>query len=204
MRNNPETLRDEKLVELYHGGDAGAGELLIERYKNLVRSKARGYYLVGGDGEDIIQEGMIGLYKAVRDYDQSYKTSFKGFADLCITRQIITAITGANRRKHIPLNTYISLSKSLGDEETGGVLEEALCSTVADNPEDIVIIREQASGMEQALNKMLSPLEKQVLTLYLEGKSYTEMGEALQRSNKAVDNALQRIRSKIGKYINNR
>lgn len=201
MKNYTE-LADEELVELSRSGDELALEYLIERYKYFVRSKARSYFLVGADHEDIIQEGMIGLYKAARDYKA--ESSFRAFAELCITRQMITAIKTATRQKHIPLNSYISLNKPAFDEDSERTVEDALLQDTLNDPEVLVINQEDLSDIEQKLNEMLSPLEKKVMVLYLEGKSYVEIGEILDRHTKSVDNALQRVKRKLEIYLKNR
>ena len=201
MKNYIE-LADEELVKLSHDGDELALEYLIERYKYFVRSKARSYFLVGADHEDIIQEGMIGLYKAARDYKE--ESSFRSFADLCITRQMITAIKTATRQKHIPLNSYVSLNKPAFDDDSERTVEDALLQDCASDPEELIINQENVSDIENKLNEMLSPLEKKVMVLYLEGKSYVEIGELLGRHSKSVDNALQRVKRKLEIYLKNR
>ena len=201
MKNYIE-LADEELVKLSHDGDELALEYLIERYKYFVRSKARSYFLVGADHEDIIQEGMIGLYKAARDYKE--ESSFRSFAELCITRQMITAIKTATRQKHIPLNPYVSLNKPAFDDDSERTVEDALLQDCASDPEELIINQENVSDIENKLNEMLSPLEKKVMVLYLEGKSYVEIGELLGRHTKSVDNALQRVKRKLEIYLKNR
>lgn len=201
MKNYIE-LADEELVKLSHDGDELALEYLIERYKYFVRSKARSYFLVGADHEDIIQEGMIGLYKAARDYKE--ESSFRSFAELCITRQMITAIKTATRQKHIPLNSYVSLNKPAFDDDSERTVEDALLQDCASDPEELIINQENVSDIENKLNEMLSPLEKKVMVLYLEGKSYVEIGELLGRHSKSVDNALQRVKRKLEIYLKNR
>ncbi len=201
MKNYIE-LADEELVKLSHDGDELALEYLIERYKYFVRSKARSYFLVGADHEDIIQEGMIGLYKAARDYKE--ESSFRSFAELCITRQMITAIKTATRQKHIPLNSYVSLNKPAFDDDSERTVEDALLQDCASDPEELIINQENVSDIENKLNEMLSPLEKKVMVLYLEGKSYVEIGELLGRHTKSVDNALQRVKRKLEIYLKNR
>lgn len=181
--------------------DEGALEYLLRKYKNFVRSKARTYFLIGADKEDIVQEGMIGLYKAVRDYDADKRASFRVFAELCITRQIITAIKAATRQKHKPLNSYISLNKPVYDEESERTLVDVLEGTVASNPEDIFIDKEDFSITEGEIFEMLSSLEKEVLALYLRGQSYVDIARLLNRSEKSIDNALQRAKGKIDKYL---
>lgn len=194
-----EKMTDEELVELSGAGDKDATECLLVRYKNLVLAKARMYFLAGADEKDIIQEGMIGLFKAIRDFDRDKLTSFKGFAELCIKRQIITAVKTATRQKHMPLNTYVSLSNPMYDGDAEGLLEEILPSS-SDDPESLFISKENAEFLNEKMKEVLSTLEKQVLALYLEGKSYQEIGAILSRSPKSIDNALQRVKKKMEKF----
>ena len=194
-------MTDEAVAELARGYDGDALEYLLNKYKNFVRAKARSYFLIGADREDIVQEGMIGLYKAVRDFRSSKLTSFRAFAELCVTRQIITAIKTATRQKHRPLNSYISLNKPAYDEESDRMLIDVISSSKISNPEDIIIGREDFSSIETKMSKILSPLEMQVLKKYIDGKSYSEVAEELNRSVKSVDNALQRVKNKLEKLI---
>ncbi len=196
-----ENMTDEAVAELARGFDGSAMEFLLNKYKNFVRAKARSYFLIGADREDIVQEGMIGLYKAVRDFRPTKLTSFRAFAELCITRQIITAIKTATRQKHRPLNSYISLNKPAYDEESDRMLIDVISSTKISNPEEIIIGREDYSSIETKMGKILSPLEMQVLRKYIEGKSYFEVAEELCRSVKSVDNALQRVKNKLEKLV---
>jgi len=198
---NYEDLTDEAVAELARNYDGDALEYLLNKYKNFVRAKARSYFLIGADREDIVQEGMIGLYKAVRDFRPSKLTSFRAFAELCVTRQIITAIKTATRQKHRPLNSYVSLNKPAYDEESDRMLIDVLSSVKVSNPEDIIIGREDYSTIETKMGKLLSPLEMQVLRKYIEGKSYYEVADELGRSVKSVDNALQRVKNKLEKLI---
>ncbi len=198
---NYEDLTDEAVAELARGFDGDALEFLLNKYKNFVRAKARSYFLIGADREDIVQEGMIGLYKAVRDFRASKLTSFRAFAELCITRQIITAIKTATRQKHRPLNSYVSLNKPAYDEESDRMLIDVISCSKISNPEDIIIGREDFTTIESKMGKLLSPLEMQVLRKYIEGKSYFEVAEELDRSVKSVDNALQRVKNKLEKLI---
>ena len=194
-------MNDEQIVLLCHEGNSLAEEYLLNKYKNFVRSKARSYFLVGADHEDIVQEGMIGLYKAIRDYKPEKLSSFKAFAELCITRQIITAIKTATRQKHIPLNSYISLNKPLYDEESDRTLMDIIMEGNNGNPEDMIINQENLGNIHQKINEVLSGLEQQVLTAYLDGKSYQEIAETLGRHVKSIDNALQRVKRKLEKYL---
>lgn len=197
-------LEDEEIVTLFREGDADAQDYLIIKYKNFVRSKARSYFLIGADREDIIQEGMIGLYKAIRDYKGDKLSSFRAFADLCITRQIITAIKTATRQKHIPLNSYVSLNKPIYDEESDRTLMDVLSGMRITDPEELVIGQEEIDDIELKMGQILSPLEWQVLMLYLEGKSYQEIAVGLNRHVKSIDNALQRVKRKLEKYLEKR
>ena len=194
-------LSDEEIVSLCHEGDSLAVEFLLNKYKNFVRSKARSYFLIGADHEDIVQEGMIGLYKAIRDFKQDKLSSFRAFAELCITRQIITAIKTATRQKHIPLNSYVSLNKPLYDEESDRTLLDILMEGTNSNPEDMIINQENLGNIHRKINEVLSGLEQEVLAAYLDGKSYQEIAEALGRHVKSIDNALQRVKRKLEKYL---
>ena len=195
------SMTDEEIVLLCHQGNAEAEEYLLNKYKNFVRSKARSYFLIGADHEDIVQEGMIGLYKAIRDYRQEKLSSFRAFAELCITRQIITAIKTATRQKHIPLNSYVSLNKPLYDEESDRTLLDIIMEGSAGNPEDMIINQENLGNIHQKINEVLSGLEQEVLSAYLDGKSYQEIAESLGRHVKSIDNALQRVKRKLEKYL---
>ena len=192
---------DEDIVQMCHDGDTHAEEYLLNKYKNFVRSKARSYFLIGADHEDIVQEGMIGLYKAIRDYKPEKLSSFRAFAELCITRQIITAIKTATRQKHIPLNSYVSLNKPLYDEESDRTLLDIIMEGSSGNPEDMIINQEDLGNIHQKINEVLSSLEQEVLSAYLDGKSYQEIAETLGRHVKSIDNALQRVKRKLEKYL---
>ncbi len=192
---------DEEVVEQYRQGNHLAEEYLLDKYKNFVRAKARSYFLIGADHEDIVQEGMIGLYKAIRDYRPEKLSSFRAFAELCITRQIITAIKTATRQKHIPLNSYISLNKPLYDEESDRTLLDVIMEGRVSNPEEIIINREDLVGIHAKINDVLSGLEQDVLNAYLDGKSYQEIADTLGRHVKSIDNALQRVKRKLEKYL---
>ncbi|MCS7172944.1 MAG: RNA polymerase sporulation sigma factor SigH [Armatimonadetes bacterium] len=192
---------DEDLVEAAKRGDDRASEYLINKYRNFVRVKAKAYFLVGADREDIIQEGMIGLYKAIRDFRRDKLSSFRAFAELCITRQIITAIKTATRQKHIPLNSYISLNKPIYDEDSDRTLLDVISGMKVADPEELVINRETSARMRDRIRRNLSELEHQVLTAYLEGKSYQEMAAELRRHVKSIDNALQRVKRKLEKNL---
>ena len=185
-------------------GDKIALEYIIKKYRNFVKSKAKSYFLIGADKEDIIQEGMIGLYKAVRDFDASKTNSFKGFADICITRQIITAIKTATRQKHIPLNSYVSLNKPVYDEESERTLLDIIATSIVTDPEELIISKEELKHIESKMNELLSDLELQVVEYYLNGKSYQYIADKLQRDVKSIDNALQRVKRKLEKHLENR
>ncbi|GAK01044.1 MULTISPECIES: RNA polymerase sporulation sigma factor SigH [Geomicrobium] len=195
---------DERLVEAVRYGNSTALEQLINKYKNFVRAKARSYFLIGADHEDIVQEGMIGLYKAIRDFNGDKLSSFRAFAELCITRQIITAIKTATRQKHIPLNSYVSLDKPMYDEESDRTLMDVVCSSLISNPEEMLINQEELTDIELKISEVLSELEQQVLRLYLEGQSYQEISIDLNRHVKSIDNALQRVKRKLERYVEKR
>lgn len=192
---------DEEIVLLARNGDTKAEEYLINKYKNYVKAKSKSYFLIGADKDDIYQEGMIGLYKAIRDFRPDKLTSFRAFAELCITRQIITAIKTATRQKHIPLNSYISLNKPIYDEESDRTLMDILATVNVSDPEELIISREQKVKIEKTITEILSDLEMEVLSYYLEGKSYQEIACDLDRHAKSIDNALQRIKRKLEKYL---
>ncbi|HHY46208.1 MAG TPA: RNA polymerase sporulation sigma factor SigH [Firmicutes bacterium] len=199
-----QSMVDEDVVESARKGDRSAEEYLINKYKNFVRAKARSYFLIGADREDIVQEGMIGLFKAIRDFRSDKLASFRAFAELCITRQIITAIKTATRQKHIPLNSYVSLNKPIYDEESDRTLLDVLSGTRVTDPEEVVISREEFVDIEAKMGEFLSDLEWQVLMSYLDGKSYQEIAVDLHRHVKSIDNALQRVKRKLERYIEKR
>ncbi|WP_280772108.1 RNA polymerase sporulation sigma factor SigH [Salipaludibacillus daqingensis] len=194
-------LQDESLVEYVREGDSAALEYLITKYKNFVRAKSRSYFLIGADHEDILQEGMIGLYKAIRDFQGDKQSSFKAFAELCITRQIITAIKTATRQKHIPLNSYVSLDKPIYDEESDRTLLDVICGSKVSDPEELLINQEEFDDIELKMGEILSDLERKVLMHYLDGRSYQEISEDLNRHVKSIDNALQRVKRKLERYV---
>lgn len=196
---------DEELVALYHAGHQDAVEVLLTRYRGFARSKARSYFLVGADREDIVQEGMIGLYKAIRDYLPDREASFRAFAELCVTRQIITAVKTATRQKHVPLNTYVSLSKPVGGEDDPDrTLQDVLENVRAPDPADLVLGNEELRSMKLAFAEILSDFEAEVLHMYVEGKSYQEIGAHLDRHVKSIDNAIQRIKRKVELHLQDR
>ncbi|MHB8927291.1 MAG: RNA polymerase sporulation sigma factor SigH [Bacillota bacterium] len=199
-----DTMVDEEIVEYAREGNDGALEFLINKYKNFVRAKARSYFLIGADREDIIQEGMIGLYKAIRDFRSDKLSSFRAFAELCITRQIITAIKTATRQKHIPLNSYVSLNKPIYDEDSDRTLLDVLSGSKITDPEELIISREEFGDIEEKMGEILSDLEWKVLMSYLDGKSYQEIAVDLKRHVKSIDNALQRVKRKLERYLDKR
>ena len=196
-----ESMPDEDVVELAQEADGAALEYLLNKYKNFVRTKARSYFLIGADHEDIVQEGMIGLYKAIRDYRRDKLKSFRSFAELCITRQIITAIKTATRQKHIPLNSYVSLNKPIYEEESDRTLMDVITEGRSADPEELLIGRESYVSIESRIDEALSPLERRVLAAYLDGKSYQEIAQMLDRHVKSIDNALQRVKHKLEKLM---
>lgn len=199
-----EVMQDEEVVEIARSGSVAAQEYLINKYKSFVRAKARSYFLIGADREDIIQEGMIGLYKAIRDFRSDKLASFKAFAELCITRQIITAIKTATRQKHIPLNSYVSLNRPIYDEDSDRTLLDIMPGSQVLDPEELVINTEEVGFMEDTITEILSELEWQVLNSYLDGKSYLEIACDLNRHVKSIDNALQRVKRKLERYLDAR
>mgnify|MGYP001207958737 FL=1 len=195
-------LADEEIVKLANAdGDVIAQEYLLHKYRNFVRGKARSYFLIGAEREDIVQEGMIGLYKAIRDYRDDKQASFRAFAELCVTRQIITAIKTATRQKHIPLNSYVSLNKPIYESDSDRTLMDIISSNAKSvDPEEMIIRREEFADIEEKMNSILSDLEWEVFMSYLDGKSYQETAEELNRHIKSIDNALQRVKRKVEKY----
>lgn len=202
-------MTDEALIERLRAGESAIADYLMEKYKGLVRKKARAMFLIGGDTDDLIQEGMIGLFKAVRDYDTGRDASFFTFADLCVSRQMYTAIQAAGRQKHMPLNTYVSLYADGADGEDGlreaerGLLESA-ASRLEQNPEELLIDRENVKRLEEVMEKELSSFEKQVLDLYLTGMKYSQIARVLGKDDKSTDNALQRIKAKLKRAISSK
>ncbi len=190
-------LTDEQLIGLIREDDGEAERLLYERYKQLVRSRAHSYFLIGADHEDLVQEGMLGLYKAVCEYDENKAASFKSFAELCVTRQILSAIKNATRKKHTPLNHYVSLNRSPIAETDDMTLVDSIRSLRVADPEEVVIGRENFDQMVQYLEKALSPMERRVLGLYLDGLSYPQIAARIEKPLKSVDNAMQRVKHKL-------
>lgn len=194
-------LEDEQVVRQVHDGDIQALEYMIDKYRNFVRAKAKSYFLIGADREDVVQEGMIGLYKAIRDFQGDKLSSFKAFAELCITRQMITAVKTATRQKHIPLNSYVSLDKPIYDDESDRTLLDVLRGSKMTNPEELLINQEEFDDIEIKMGEILSDLERKVLMLYLEGRTYQEISAVSKRHVKSIDNALQRVKRKLERYL---
>lgn len=188
---------DEELVEQFKAGDIYAQDYLLDKYKNLVKAKERSYFLNGAGEEDIIQEGMIGLFKAIRDYSPEKNCSFKSFAELCVTRQIITAVKSSTRQKHMPMINYLSLDKSAFDSEGDKPVIDSLQVTSENDPQTLLIKREDKADLVQKINSSLSRFEKRVLEMYLDGMSYDEIARIIGKSYKSIDNGLQRVKKKL-------
>lgn len=191
-----DNISDEELITRMKNGDSAILDYLMDKYKDMVRKRSHAMYLIGGDTDDLIQEGMIGLFKAIRDYRPCEGASFLTFAGLCVDRQLFTAIRSSNRQKHMPLNNYLSLSHGEADQDADGEL-------ISENPESIIIDKEKEKDLHRKIRKILSPMEFKVLEMYLEGAGYQTIGERLNKSPKAIDNAIQRCRKKIKKVIDN-
>ncbi len=198
-----EQITDEELIHRLRGGEGPIMDFICDKYKYMVRNKAKSMFILGGDNEDLIQEGMIGLFKAVRDYDSGRDASFYTFADLCVSRQMYTAVQASKRQKHIPLNSYVSLYGNLSEQEEREErnLIESLTNHTGINPEDLILDKERVEYLEQMIENELSSFEKQVLDLYVTGMSYIQIAKVLGRDEKATDNALQRLKSKIKKML---
>lgn len=195
-------LSDEELIKRTRGGDEDASNELINRYKAVARARASSYFMAGADQEDLIQEGMIGVFKAIRDYDQSKGASFRTFAELCIQRQIISAVKGASRLKHAPLNESVSLNRPVADsDENSGTLEELLADDTETDPERLLLMREDVNYISANLNEILSALELQVWKMYINGSSYREIAEKLDKTSKGVDSAIQRAKKKLAEIL---
>jgi RNA polymerase sporulation-specific sigma factor len=198
-------LEDGYLVALAKRGSADAYERLIKRYRGFVRLKASSYFLLGGDSDDLLQEGLLGLYKAIRDYRSDRESSFRNFAELCVTRQIITAVKTASRNKHSPLNQYVSFAQTpAGATDSEATLEEVLPGPMSEDPSERVIATEELRSLVACMSSVLSELESRVLSLYLDGHSYELIGERLECDTKTVDNALQRVKRKVGIHLASR
>jgi RNA polymerase sigma-H factor len=200
-----ESATDEELVELYRSGNPTAIEGLLTRYRNFARLKARSYFLAGADKDDIVQEGMIGLYKAIRDFSADREASFRAFAEICITRQIITAVKTATRQKHLPLNQYVSLNKPIaGEDDPDWVLQDVIQTEQISDPAELVISHDELRSIKIAFAEILSDFEAEVLHMYVEGKTYHEIAASLSRHVKSIDNALQRIKRKVELHLRGR
>ncbi|OKL36827.1 RNA polymerase sporulation sigma factor SigH [Domibacillus mangrovi] len=197
-------LKDEDLIERVHNGDSESSDFLINKYRNFVRAKANRYFLIGGDKDDIVQEGMIGLYKAIRDFKEDKLISFVAFAELCITRQIITAIKTATRQKHGPLNSYISLDKPIYDEGSDQTMMDVIAGSKTMDPAIVIVHREEAKDIEMKIAELLSEFERKVWDLYVEGQSYREISVELDAHVKSIDNAIQRVKRKLDQYLSRR
>ncbi len=199
-----EGLTDEELIDRQRSGERQIMDYIMDKYKNLVRKKAKSMHILGADNDDLIQEGMIGLFKAVRDYDPGRDASFYTFADLCISRQMYKAVQASRREKHTPLNTYVSLYADMAEAENDGnstELVNVIASAVETNPEQLMIDRENVADIEAIIEKELSSFEKQVLDLYITGMSYSQIAGVLSRDAKSTDNALQRLKAKLRKAV---
>ena len=204
MSDKFNSISDEELIGYLRDGDSSVTDYLMDKYKELVRVKAKSMFILGGDNDDLIQEGMIGLFKAVRDYDPGRDASFHTFADLCISRQMYTAIEASQRKKHAPLNSYVSIDdeNNTFGESSDGYLQGVLMAITEESPEDIIIDEENARRLENLIMEVLSPLERKVLNLKLTGMGYAEIARVIGRDEKSTDNALVRIKSKVKKVIN--
>ena len=204
MNNNYNNMSDDELLELINKKDTDALDFLICKYKDLVNSKVNKYFIIGAEKEDIVQEGLIGLYKAIKDYKPDKQNSFKSFANLCIERQLITAIKSSNRQKHMPLNSYLSLNMTAFENDDGNndtQIVDVLENTVIEDPLDTITKKEYFSSVENVIDSSLSDFEKKVLNRYVQGESYVKIAERLDAPVKSVDNAIQRIRKKTAKNI---
>ncbi len=200
-----EDATDEELIDRLRQGETAVTDYIMEKYKNLVRKKAKSMYILGADSDDLIQEGMIGLFKAVRDYDLGRDAGFYTFADLCVSRQMYKAVQASRRAKHAPLNSYISLYEDVAEDENheGGIaLANVLASGIETNPEELLIDKENVADIEAIIEKELSSFEKQVLDLYITGMAYSQIAKVLGRDEKSTDNALQRLKAKLRRAVN--
>lgn len=199
---NYEQYTDGELIDRLRRGESPIMDYICDKYKNLVRSKAKSMFILGADNEDLIQEGMIGLFKAVQDYDPGRDASFSTFAELCVSRQMYTAVQASRRRKHFPLNSYVSLDSEASDDDREGTnLAELLADKTELSPEEVFLDKERVAYLEKAIDEELSEFEKQVLDLYRTGMSYSQIAKVLGRDEKATDNALQRLKAKIRKML---
>lgn len=194
-------MEDAQIVALAQSGDSNASEYILNKYKNLVRSKAHAYFIMGAEAEDLLQEGMIGLFKAIRDYNCEKNDSFYAFAAMCVRRQLISALKRATRQKHIPLNSYVSLNKSIYDEENERPLMDVLSARGVSNPEQLMIAQQEFEFINAKIENSLSDFERAVLKEYLTGKSYSEIASSMDTQTKSVDNALQRVKTKLERAL---
>ena len=204
MSGRYSNVTDEELIDRIRQGESQITDYIMEKYKNLVRKKAKSMYILGADSDDLIQEGMIGLFKAVRDYDAGRDASFYTFADLCVSRQMYNAVQASRREKHAPLNSYISLYGDIAETENDGGMElvNMIASDILTNPEQILIDKENVAQIEAIIEKELSVFEKQVLDLYITGMAYSQIAKVLGRDEKSTDNALQRLKTKLRRAVN--
>lgn len=206
MAENMEALPEEVLIQRAQAQDYDAMDALMQRYKGIVRKRARSLFIIGGDQDDLMQEGMIGLFKAIQDYDKSKEAVFSTFAELCISRQLYSAVKSSNRKKNIPLNTYVSIYSPAyseqGEETEGSFMVDHSLEAAELSPEEILIDRENVRGLRRKIEECLSAMEKQVFDLYMEGMTYQEIARHLDKEPKSIDNALQRIKSKVNKALN--
>lgn len=198
-----DTLIDEELIPQVHAGDAAATQYILNKYEQIVHKKANGYFLMGSDRDDVVQEGRIGLFKAIADFDKSKNASFRSFAELCITRQIITSIKSATRLKHLPLNSYVSIYKPVHEDEETRTLLEMIDDEATKDPLEQIVHKENSLAIKNEMMKALTQLEWNVLAYYLHGYSYEEIADKLNRHEKSIDNALQRVRRKVGELLKN-
>ncbi len=206
MAENMEALPEEVLIQRAQAQDYDAMDALMQRYKGIVRKRARSLFIIGGDQDDLMQEGMIGLFKAIQDYDKSKEAVFSTFAELCISRQLYSAVKSSNRKKNIPLNTYVSIYSPAyseqGEETEGSFMVDHSLEAAELSPEEILIDRENVRSLRRKIEECLSAMEKQVFDLYMEGMTYQEIARHLDKEPKSIDNALQRIKSKVNKALN--
>lgn len=194
-------LSDEEIVALAQRADEGASDYLVKKYINFIRGKSRAYFLMGADRDDLMQEGLFGFFKAIRDYESNHDSTFRNFAEVCIIRQVLTAVKTATRQKHQPLNSYVSLNKPVFTEENERTLTDMLANLYMPDPEELFIDKENVVLMERTLKRLLSPYELEVISRYLDGESYQEIADSTNRSIKSIDNALQRVKRKLSEYL---
>lgn len=201
MQEDYSQITDEQLVALAQSRDERAEETLIRRYKKVIKNKSHFYFVVGSDAEDVMQEGMIGLFKAIHSYNELKKASFRTYAELCINRQILSAVKQATRMKYSPLNTSISIDNKISSENNDGSIVDTLSSSLDNDPENILIMKEKMEGLEHEGKNFFSKLESKVLVEFLQGKNYNTIGKMMDKSPKSIDNAIQRIRKKLEEHL---